>query len=183
MFEIHRRVLGSALAVPLLVTSLALASFVGTGSSEVAFRAKGPAGLTINGASHQLTTRTKDGKLLLVAPLAPLKTGIGLRDHHLRKYLETAKYPEARLEVALSSLKLPEDGKTSQGAFSGKLKLHGVEKPLAVKYRLQRSGSRYEAQGLARLDIRDFEIEVPCYLGVCVDPEVNLKVKFSMKKQ
>jgi len=50
----------------------------------------------------------------------------GLRTKHMReKYLETAKYPKATLKLD----PMPEAG----GDFTGKLTLHGVEKPIKGK--------------------------------------------------
>lgn len=36
-------------------------------------------------------------------------------------------------------------------------------------------------QALATVDIRDHGIEVPCYLRICVKPEVKLKIKLSVR--
>ena len=54
------------------------------------------------------------------------KLDAGVRTDHMRdKYLEVAKYPKAALKLD----PMPEVG----GAFTGKLTLHGVEKPIAGK--------------------------------------------------
>ena len=41
-------------------------------------------------------------------PLAPIETGIALRDQHLREILETEKYPTAILQVPRSEAVAPE---------------------------------------------------------------------------
>ena len=74
------------------------------------FQAVGPAGLTIDGDGTGLAASEEGGKLKLVAPLTGLKTGIGLRDKHLKNYLHVDKHPTATLVVERGSLKLPGDG-------------------------------------------------------------------------
>jgi polyisoprenoid-binding protein YceI len=162
---------------------VASARLVSAGDVDVRFLALGPAGMKINGKSGELNVEEKDGKIVHTAPLTNLKTGIGLRDKHLRGYLETDKYPNATLVVDKSKLTLPEDNKTSRGSATGQFTLHGVTKPLKFSYRAKRTGSDYHVQGLADVDIRDHKVEVPCYLGVCVQPVVKLKIKYKLRDQ
>jgi polyisoprenoid-binding protein YceI len=166
-----------------LVSGVADARLVDAGDVEVRFLAQGPAGMKINGSAPELRASEDKDQLSIVVPVTNLKTGIGLRDKHLRKYLQTDKYPEAKLVARRSKLKLPEDKRTVRGKATGAFTLHGVTKPLSFQYRAQRTGSDYHVQALAEVDIRDFDIEVPCYLGVCVDPAVKLKLKFKLRDQ
>jgi polyisoprenoid-binding protein YceI len=152
------------------------------GDVDVRFLATGPAGMTIKGEAGDLKASETDGTLSISVPLDNLKTGIGLRDRHTRKYLEADKYPKATLVVKRSSLKFPENDKSVTSTGNGDFTLHGVTKPLSFQYRAKRTGNDYHVQGLAKIDIRDYGIEVPCYLGVCVDPEVKLKVKFKLRE-
>jgi hypothetical protein len=61
--------------------------------------------------------------------LADFKTGIPLRDRHMKeKYLEITKYPTARLDIV--DMKFPKellsgDGKVEKVPFTGQLSLHG----------------------------------------------------------
>ena len=162
-----------------LVASARLKSI---GAPEVEFRAVGPVGLKIDGHSPQLSASERDGKLTIVAPLTNLKTGISLRDRHLREHLDTAKYPDARLTVERSKLTMPADNKTVTGSAVGQFTMHGVTRPERFRYRALRTGSDYHVQGLTQLDIRDFSVKVPCYLGVCVRPTVKIKVKFKLRE-
>jgi polyisoprenoid-binding protein YceI len=161
---------------------LASADIKSNGPASVKFLAVGPAGLAINGTSSDLTASEKDGTLTIKAKLTNLKTGIGLRDKHLKGYLETEKYPEATLTVQRSALTVPGHNQTAERKSSGKLTLHGVTKPLKFDYQAKRSSSDYLVQGRTQIDIRDFGIEVPCYLGVCVKPDVKISVKFKLRE-
>jgi polyisoprenoid-binding protein YceI len=73
---------------------------------------------------------TQEGKVLareLKVPLETLKTGISLRDEHMRdKYLETTKFPYATLTL----------GRGQNGKGSGKLKIRDIEKEVSGEYRL-----------------------------------------------
>jgi polyisoprenoid-binding protein YceI len=171
----------AALSALLTVTAMASAALKTVGGSSVQFLAIGPAGLKINGHSSDLRGSEADGKLTMVAKLTDLKTGIGLRDKHLRGYLNTNKHSEARLVVAKSDLKMPADKQTITGRAAGRLTLHGVTKPIKFDYRAKRTGSDYHVQGMTEIDIRDYQVEVPCYLGVCVEPQVKIKVKFKLR--
>jgi polyisoprenoid-binding protein YceI len=172
-----------AIVAGLTVSFAASARLEDAGDVDVHFLATGPGGMKINGEGSDLKASETDGKLTIKAPLTNLKTGIGLRDKHLRNYLETSKYPDATLVIERSKLDIPENDKTSKGSATGNLTLHGVTKPLKFTYKALRTGSDYHVQGLATVDIRDYGIEVPCYLGVCVEPEVKLKVKFKLREK
>jgi polyisoprenoid-binding protein YceI len=161
----------------------ASADLASIGGADVTFRAIGPAGMKIDGTSEKLTASEADGKLTIVAPLTNLKTGIGLRDKHLRGYLKTDKHPQATLVVERSKLKQPGDNQTVNGQARGDFTLNGVTKPVDFKYTAKRTGSDYHVQGLTKIDIRDFKVEVPCYLGVCVEPQVSIKVKFKLRNK
>lgn len=165
----------------LSISLAASAALEDAGDVDVRFLAVGPAGMKINGEASDLSAKETDGKLTIKVPVTNLKTGIGLRDKHLKKYLEVSKHPNATLEIERSKLKLPEDGKSVRATATGSFTLHGVTKPLKFQYKAHRTGSDYHVQGLATVDIRDHDVEVPCYLGVCVEPEVKLKVKFKLR--
>jgi polyisoprenoid-binding protein YceI len=170
-------------AAALTLAYAASARLEDAGDVEVLFLATGPARMKISGAASDLKASEKDGKLTITVPLTNLKTGIGLRDRHTRRYLHTDKYPEATLVVARSKLKFPENDKSTSSKATGDFTLNGVTKPLGFHYLANRTGSDYHVQALATVDIRDYDIKIPCYLGVCVDPEVKLKVKFKLREK
>ena len=159
----------------------ASAALTRVGTPAIQFLALGPAGMKINGTSSDLTAAEQDGVLTLTAPLANLKTGIGLRDNHLRGYLNTSKHPNATLVIERSKLKLPDDGKTVEGTANGNFTLNGKTKPLKFRYKAKRTGSDFHVQGMADVNIENHGIEQPCYLGVCVDPNIKLKVAFKLR--
>lgn len=178
MVRKHLLVMGLTVAA-IALPSLAAARFGSPSSPSVAFTAVGPAGLKIEGKSSELALTDDSQNLTIIVPLANLKTGIDLRDKHMReKYLEVGKYPNAELVVPRANLKLPADGSAS-GQAQGTMKIHGKTKPVTVSYTAKRAGSKFEVAGDVRININDFGIEVPSYMGVTVKPDVVINVRFS----
>jgi hypothetical protein len=170
--------------LPVTLTALALpfvaqAALVRTGDAEVHFVATGPAGLRINGKSYDLQVSDSGAVLRLTIPLAGLKTGIDLRDRHLReKYLHVGQYPNAVLEVQRAAIKQPPAGGSVTAEADGSLTLHGQTKPVRFKYTAQHEGGRIKVEGGLRIDIRNFGVPEPNYLGLKVKPEVDAGARF-----
>ena len=115
--------------------------------------------------------------------LESLETGIALRDRHLKEnYLQTARYPKATLALSSIDLKpLPASAsyKNASLPFEGVLSLHGAERPVGGEAKLTREGSKVSAAASFTIDIREFGIDVPSYLGITVAEKVQVKVSFS----
>lgn len=158
----------------------AIASVSTVGASTVTFEAVGPAGLKINGSGGGLEAVEAADEITLSAPTTELHTGIGLRDRHLRDYLEVDKHREAVLVVARSKIAFPPSGKAA-GSVPAVFTLHGVAKPVTVAYTLTRSGSGYRVEGTFDVNILDHGIKKPCYLGVCVKDIVKVAASFEIK--
>jgi polyisoprenoid-binding protein YceI len=113
--------------------------------------------------------------------LESLDTGIGMRNRHMKeKYLETAKYPEAKL--TLSDLPVPAgyaspDFSASDVPFKGTLSLHGTEKPVEGKMKLSRSGEDLAIEARFPLKIDDFAIKSPSFAGVTMASDVNCLIE------
>lgn len=156
----------------LLGASGALSSSVALGdtavTADVAAHVTGDKGLTIDAkGGHATGTLKADGSGVLSCKLDELETGIGLRDHHMKeKYLETGKHPTAELALAAGSLTGTEFDAT------GKLTLHGVTKPVTVH--VVRVGQTFRAT--FGLDLPDYGVEIPSYLGITVAKHVDVTV-------
>lgn len=166
------------LAFPLLAAAARV-----TGEPTVGFRGRGPGGFSLEGKTHQLRMEDDGSLLRVVVPLAGLQTGISLRDRHMReKYLEVEKYPEAVLELPWSGVKLPADGQTTEGTAPGKMSIHGQTRDVQVKYRISRSGNRYQVTGNVPLNITDYGIEKPSYFGISVQPDIDTSATFTAER-
>jgi polyisoprenoid-binding protein YceI len=163
-------------------TSLAGAKLAKVGDrAAVSFAAKGPAGMTIVGKTSDLLLRD-DGKIVSVSvPLKNLTTGIGLRDQHLReKYLQVDQFPSAELSVDRGSLTPPAASAVSLDA-KGVMKIHGKTKTVVFRYTAKKNGQVIEVTGSIRLNIQDYGIPIPSFLGVTVKPDIDIAVSFAAK--
>jgi polyisoprenoid-binding protein YceI len=158
----------------------AAAALGSSGESRVVFKATGPAGLSFEGKNRDVTLKESGSNVVLTVKLDGFTTGISLRDRHMKeKYLETSKYPTAKFEVDKSKLKFPSGGSVT-GTTEGKLTLHGVTRPVKVSYRADGDSKQAKVDGTAQLNIKEFNIDVPSYLGVTVKPNVNVQVQLGV---
>ena len=126
----------------------------------VRFYAKGtPHFIKIKGEAENdfCTGVVNNGKGKVECRLNALKTGIGLRDKHMLKYLDAETYPKVSLEFMAEGEK-----------FRGILKLKGIKKEIAGEYQASPLELRFT------LNIEDFNIEPPSYLGIGIKPEVRI---------
>ena len=157
-----------------LLTQGAMALSCPATSGSVTVLARGPAGVRIEGRGCELTVEDGASALTFRVALAPLETGIGLRDRHMRELLETDRYPAASLRVARSGLTFPANGPV-EGTIEGELTLHGQSRPVTVRYRaVPGEGRVANVLGSFRIDLRDFDIQPPSYLGISVAPTVEV---------
>lgn len=169
-----------AVAAPLI----AQAKFKDIGDVSITFLAKGPAGMKIPGEAGEGSAKEEDGKIKFTVPVSSMgKTGIGLRDKHMRGYL-TAKDCDDKGKVVFkvdrSKVKVPENDKTVEGNATGELTLNCVTKSQPFKYKAKRTGSDYHVQALFDVDIFEHDVK-PCYLGVCVDKTVKVNAKMKLR--
>lgn len=114
----------------------------------------------------------------LSVDLRTLKTGIGLRDRHMRdNYLEVAKGPgfeTATLEgIQIEKL----DGKTT---FNGTLVLHGERRAVSGLATIARQGGGYTVEAEFPVRVSEFNIPKPSYLGVGVQDQVRIKIALTV---
>lgn len=169
------------LTAVLLVGGLVHAAITSPSGTTVLVSMHGTGGLHIEGTTHELALSEHDGELVFQVPLSGVDTGIGLRNRHMRNHLDVAHFPHAELRVPRWTLTLPASGKVAESDASGIMTIHGVYRPCSVHYRAERAPSgELRVRATSGLDMRDFGIDVPSYLGVHVDPEVRLQVDFTL---
>ena len=143
-------------------------------AAEVTFDAVGPAGFKLQGKTQDLKVEENGEQLTVSVFLGKLDTGIELRNKHMKeKYLEVEKFPQTQL-----TLKKSDVTNKGNGELQGSLKLHGVEKPITVKYTAQADGKSVKMQGTFKLNFKDFGISVPTYLGITVKPDIEVSARF-----
>jgi polyisoprenoid-binding protein YceI len=116
----------------------------------------------------------------LAVDLKTLDTGIGLRNTHMREnYLEVAK-GDGFDRAVLSEIVLKGEAATVTGAttFTAMLLVHGTRKPVSGQARIARAGADVRVDASFPVNLPDFGIPEPRYLGVGVRDQVQVKVKF-----
>ena len=135
------------LLISLLVTSSVVEGAPGLQrEGDVTVLAHGPAGLLIEGKSTAVSLEDEPSALLFKVPLAPIDTGIGLRNRHLRESLEVDKFPDATLRVIRSDLKFPKEGSPGLVAI-GHARLPDRAALVPGRGGLARCGSRHQPDG------------------------------------
>jgi len=166
----------------LIAGGLVHAAIGSPSGAAVLFSLQGTAGLHIEGKTQELAISERDGELVFRVPMGGMETGIGLRNRHMRGYLDTAHFPDAELRVARKAVLFPAPGKSNESDAPGTLTLHGVSRPCSIHYRVEQAASgELRVHGTTHIDMRDFGIDVPSYLGVHVEPAVAIQVDFSLR--
>ena len=115
--------------------------------------------------------------------LRTLDTGISLRNEHLRKaYLEVDKgsgYDTATVsEIDLKGLN--RDAPEGKGSFTGALTVHGVTKPVTGAVEVHQAGAGRRVKASFPVNLSDYSIREPRYLGVGVKNTVRVEVAFAV---
>ncbi len=149
--------------------------------ATVSFTCSGPGGLRIEGTGSELSAEERGGAVVLTVPLAKVTTGMSLRDSHMHdRYLEVGKYPDAQLVVPRAGLKFPTNGASVDGRAPGTMSIHGTSRPVSFHYTAVRRGASYDVRGDVQVNMNDFGIVTPSYLGITVKPPVDIKVIFRL---
>lgn len=161
----------------------AAADWVRQGEADVQFEAKTNIGIQVTGKTQELALEEKEGLVLLTVPLNTVKTGMDMRDSHMRESLEVDKFPNAQLAIPLTSLQLPESGKQSEGSVQGDMTLHGKTLKVPVNYKLSSEGSTLKVQAQVPLRYTDFGIPVVSRVGAKVKDDLVIKASFQAQRK
>ncbi len=143
---------------------------------------------TTTALSGALTADGNDPAALngtLTVDLRTLDTGINLRNEHLREnYLEVTKGPEFD-RATLSEIHLTgvdPDAPEGKGSFTGVLRLHGVTKTVTGTIDVRQAGADVHVKASFPVNLADYSIRKPRYLGVGVKDTVTVEVAFAVTR-
>ena len=121
----------------------------------------------------------------LAVDLRTLDTGINLRNEHLREnYLEVTKGPGFDT-ATLSEIDLKgvdPDAPEGKGSFTGVLRLHGVTKTVTGTIDVRQAGTDVHVKASFPVNLADYSIRKPRYLGVGVKDTVTVEVAFAVTR-
>ena len=161
--------------------AIAAAALQAAGTPNVEFVATGPMGLRIAGATHDLTVEDDGTSIKVHVPLGRLTTGIGLRDRHLLDHLDVRHFPAADLTVPRGALRIPTNQPVT-ATVRGTIRIHGRERPINFRYTATPQRSGIAVVAATRVDMTQFGLEQPSYLGVTVAKEVNIAARFAVRE-
>ncbi len=153
---------------------------------RVTFIAKGkPALITIKGEGQGAEAEIFEKNFLLNGTfsfqLSSLKTGIDLRDDHLKnQYLEIDKFPTAKL--TLSNMEIPND-LTTDFRFTGILKLHGIEQSIEGRAKISNELNSLKLKADFSIKLSQFKIEIPNFKGVTVAEDIQVSLESPFMKE
>ena len=128
-------------------------------------------------------SRAFDGSLAV--DLRTLDTGIGLRNEHLREnYLEVDKGPgfDTATLSAIDLKGLSPDAPEGKGFFAGLLTVHGLAKTVTGAVDVRHAGAGLRVSGSFPVNLSDYNIRKPRYLGVGVKDIVQVEVAFAVTR-
>jgi polyisoprenoid-binding protein YceI len=142
---------------------------------EVMFHSKTPVS-SIDGKTQSMSGSADGDTVTLRVPLDSVDTGIGLRNGHMRDYLEATTWPAAELKVGRALLK---EGAQQQGP--GTFTVHGVSREVKVTFDVTKTTDGLKVKGGFPINLKDYGIKIPTYLGITVKPDVTVSADFVVK--
>ncbi|TVP51687.1 MAG: YceI family protein [Mongoliibacter sp.] len=140
-----------------------------------------------NGESKQLNGLIDLDKNLLdfYIDLNTLKTGIGLRDRHMREnYLETNKYPYAEFTGKIAEGPELKNGESRKVTATGKFTIHGVERKIEVPGTIKRvNNNTVELEANFKVLLGDYKIDIPKVMFYELSEEQTVTIKAELKKK
>lgn len=116
--------------------------------------------------------------------LNTVKTGIGLRDRHMREnYLETKKFPFAEFTGKIEALPNFVKGQTKEVIAKGKFKIHGVEREIEVPGKLTMiSDIEMKLEAQFKVLLSDYKIDIPTVVFYELSEIQVVTIKATLKK-
>jgi polyisoprenoid-binding protein YceI len=135
-----------------------------------------------------VATGSGSGRAEIHVDMQSLKTGIELRDRHMRENrLETAKFPEAvfvltRLDIPGGALS---DGVRTAVSVTGNLTLHGVTKEISPEtyLTLLDGGARMRVESKFAMQMKDYGMTLPQFLVMRLSDEQRISVDLMTTRQ
>jgi hypothetical protein len=169
----------AALRVPFSVA----AALQRRGEAAVQFIADGNRGVRVVGRTSTLWVSDNGSVITVMVPLGSLRTGIALRDRHMRdRYLYVARYPTIRLDVPWAAVRRPPEGGSVSAEAEGTLSLHGRSRPVRFTYTARADGGALAVEGGFRIDLRDFGVQLPSFVGIRLHPWVSAHARFRVSE-
>ena len=147
---------------------------------------------TVRGQTNAVTggTRLRDNgstlrleQLEAVVSVSTLRTGIKLRDEHMRKYIFETPDGQAP-DVRFSAESVDCEQSTGGGyacSTAGALTIRGSSKPFTIELKVTKNGEAFHVTGDGKVALSAYGIERPSQFGVRTEDEVRIHVDLNAR--
>jgi polyisoprenoid-binding protein YceI len=158
----------------LFAPAISEALYAKGGEPSVRATVSASAGISFAAKSSDLRVADDGATVTFSVPVGTLKTGIGMRDSHLREHLEDSKFPDVTLSIARADVRLPTAG-ALEATVRATVTLHGVSRPEQVPYSISGAPGGYRVHvDKLLLRLSDYGIAAPSFAGVTVKNDVAI---------
>lgn len=120
----------------------------------------------------------KGSEIYFEVPLASLRTGIDLRDRHMREnYLHTDRFPYVTYTGRIDGVERG-GGDTLKVNTSGVVELHGKKKDYRIACNVLPKKGTYHVAADFEIRLPDFDIDVPSLMFMKISEIIQVKVDF-----
>jgi polyisoprenoid-binding protein YceI len=173
-----RKLLVSSVVLAGLTFSLvAAAALSKAGDATGGFKAKAPGGMKIVAKTSEVDVADDGTNVTVTVKLGNIDADGDLRSKHTREDLEVDKFPAATLKVARSALNLG----GGEGDAEGKLTIHGQTQTVKFHYKAEKAGDVLDVKGSTTINVGDYGVKPRSYLGISIDPAVEVYANFKAK--
>jgi len=124
----------------------------------------------------------KNSDFYFEVDLNSVKTGIALRDRHMREdYLNTAKYRYTSFKGKIIDSKKINDNEYEFTAKGNKF-ISGITKEITIKGIIYNINNSYRIKANWSIKLPDFNIKVPQFMFLRINEEIKLEVDFYLKR-
>lgn len=114
-------------------------------------------------------------------PLKTIKTGIKLRDKHMREALEVKKFPKTRFSGQIITGS-PQKGETVTSTVKGDYTIHGVTKQIEVTGTVEWKDDQLIVNASFSINITDYGIERPTVMFVSVYDKHEISIDATLNR-
>lgn len=123
-------------------------------------------------------------ELEAVVPVNSLKTGIGLRDDHMRKHIFTTtagSVPDLRFVAKSAACPAATPGRETKCRLQGQLTIRGTTQPFAMELKVAEKNGGFQVTGDGEVMLSAYSIDRPSQLVVKTADVVKLHIAFTAR--
>lgn len=169
----------------LLVSFSPIAEKKITKTGTITFEASVPSFEEVKAKNETVTCilNTENGEIAALALMKGFRFKVALMEEHFNEnYIESSKYPKATFKGKIENFEISKLASTvKEYTIKGKLELHGKTKDLTIKGKLKKNGESINLMSDFKVNVDDFDIEIPNVVSKKLSKQVNITLDFNLK--